>query len=70
MSDHLRRLVEQDAARRARAEAHLAELTAAFCDRILADHAEDEHDRLVRLMCTPPSPRETRARHTSGGQHR
>ncbi|MFD7262543.1 hypothetical protein [Streptomyces sp. NPDC059874] len=70
MSQYLRHLAEQDAARRARAEAHLAELTAAFCDRVLADHAEDEHDRLVRLMCTPPQPRRTRARHTTGDQRR
>ncbi|MEV5567581.1 hypothetical protein AB0L54_32705 [Streptomyces sp. NPDC052196] len=34
-----------------------------------AGQAEDEHNRLARLMSTPPAPRETRARHTTGGQH-
>lgn len=70
MTAYRRRLIEQDAARRARVEAHLVELTAAFCDRVLADHQDDEHDHLGRLMCTPPQPRRPRARHTTGGDHR
>ncbi|MEU5330898.1 zinc finger domain-containing protein [Streptomyces parvus] len=35
-----------------------------------AEQDEDEQQRLARLMSTPPAPRETRARHTSGGAHR
>ncbi|MFD9813732.1 hypothetical protein [Streptomyces sp. NPDC059080] len=35
-----------------------------------AEQAADEQQRLARLMSTPPVPRETRARHTTGGQHR
>ncbi|MFD8546814.1 hypothetical protein [Streptomyces sp. NPDC059649] len=31
---------------------------------------EAEQVRLARLMCQPPAPRESRARHTTGGQHR
>ncbi len=31
---------------------------------------EAERVRLAHLMCQPPAPRESRARHTTGGQHR
>ncbi|QKW51699.1 hypothetical protein [Streptomyces buecherae] len=34
------------------------------------EQAEAERARLARLMCQPPAPRETRARHTTGGNHR
>ncbi|MCA6093471.1 hypothetical protein LE181_15045 [Streptomyces sp. SCA3-4] len=68
MTEYRRRLAEQDVARRAFADAHLDELTALFCDRVLAEHDEHEQQRLGRLMCTPPQPRTPRARHTAGGR--
>lgn len=34
------------------------------------EQAEAEQVRLARLMCQPPAPRERRARHMTGGQHR
>ncbi|EPH40352.1 hypothetical protein ABT390_13610 [Streptomyces aurantiacus] len=34
------------------------------------DQDDAEQVRLARLMCQPPTPRERRARHTSGGTHR
>lgn len=37
---------------------------------LAAERDEDEHDRLARLMSTPPAPREVRARHTAGGLRR
>ncbi|GGY65509.1 zinc finger domain-containing protein [Streptomyces xanthochromogenes] len=40
------------------------------CRTDTAVRAEDEHDRLAHLMSTLPAPRESRARHTTGGQHR
>ncbi|WKK26549.1 hypothetical protein QZH56_13710 [Streptomyces olivoreticuli] len=36
--------------------------------RHAAEQSEDEHNRLSRLMSTPPTPRTTRARHTAGGR--
>lgn len=37
---------------------------------LAAEQDESEHDRLARLMATPPAPREVRARHTAGGLRR
>ena len=66
-----RAAVEQEAAERYdRVESQLAEETAAFCERVLDEHTEDEQHYLARLMSTPPAPREVRARHTAGGLRR
>ncbi|MEU5302240.1 hypothetical protein ACH4YO_23775 [Streptomyces noursei] len=46
-------------------EPHPARVRAAVADRPVPNR-----HHLDRLMRTPPAPRESRARHTSGGQHR
>ncbi|ARX85652.1 hypothetical protein SMD44_05116 [Streptomyces alboflavus] len=52
------------------AEPHPARIRAARADRALVERAEAEHNRLARLMSTPPQPRTPRVRHTSGGTRR
>lgn len=46
-------------------EPHPARVRAAVADRPVPNRRQ-----LDRLMRTPPAPRESRARHTTGGQHR
>ncbi|GAU67664.1 putative hypothetical protein [Streptomyces sp. NBRC 110611] len=66
-------LAEQEQARaEAEAAAHrravdeqLAKQTARFVERVLAEHAEAEHDRHARLMQRPPVPRRAEGRLTA-----
>jgi hypothetical protein len=52
------------------AEPHPVRIRAALADRANVEQSAAEQDRLARLMSTPPQPRNTRARHTSGGSRR
>ncbi|WKU45991.1 hypothetical protein Q3V23_19065 [Streptomyces sp. VNUA116] len=54
-----------EAARRQAVEEQLDQQTAAFVARVLAEHAEAEHDRHARLMQSPPVPRRAEGRTTA-----
>ncbi|MEF3114507.1 hypothetical protein [Streptomyces chrestomyceticus] len=59
------RVEAEEAARRRAAEEQLATDTARFVSRVLAEHAEDEHERHARLMQSPPVPRRAEGRTTA-----
>ncbi|MEV5509031.1 hypothetical protein [Streptomyces orinoci] len=52
----------EEAAHRQAVEERLDQQTAAFVERVLAEHAEGEHDRHERLMQRPPVPRRAEGR--------
>ncbi|MFE2033059.1 hypothetical protein ACFXBB_07305 [Streptomyces scopuliridis] len=58
--------------RRALSGVHPSRIEALIAQLDPTDEEQDEAEqvRLARLMCQPPAPRETRARHTSGGNRR
>lgn len=59
------RVEAEAAARRQAVEQQLDQQTAVFVARVLAEHAEAEHERHARLMQSPPVPRRAEGRTTA-----